>query len=114
LALGAQLVEPGAPLSEHPSMVAPSRTSAHVACGVSTTRGTREIEWILTSTSYPQAHERLVSLCPDGLVRSVVRPRPSRNWTAKPAGAGFLRCAEEDSNLHPVIPDQALNRVAAV
>src|SRR4051794_41263265 len=22
---------------------------------------------------------------------------------------GFLECAEEDSNLHPVIPDQALN-----
>src|SRR6187402_1778645 len=26
-----------------------------------------------------------------------------------PAGRGFSRCAEEDSNLHPVIPDQALN-----
>jgi hypothetical protein len=24
---------------------------------------------------------------------------------------GFSRCAEEDSNLHPVIPDQALNLV---
>ena len=26
-----------------------------------------------------------------------------------PAFAGLSRCAEEDSNLHPVIPDQALN-----
>jgi hypothetical protein len=26
-----------------------------------------------------------------------------------PAVAGLSRCAEEDSNLHPVIPDQALN-----
>jgi len=27
---------------------------------------------------------------------------------------GFRRCAEEDSNLHPVIPDQALNLVTRV
>jgi hypothetical protein len=27
---------------------------------------------------------------------------------------GFLACAEEDSNLHPVIPDQALKRIWAV
>ena len=26
-----------------------------------------------------------------------------------PAERGFSECAEEDSNLHPVIPDQALN-----
>jgi hypothetical protein len=26
-----------------------------------------------------------------------------------PAVRGFSECAEEDSNLHPVIPDQALN-----
>jgi hypothetical protein len=32
-----------------------------------------------------------------------------------PAGSGaFERCAEEDSNLHPVIPDQALNLVTRV
>ena len=31
-----------------------------------------------------------------------------------PAGRGFSRCAEEDSNLHPVIPDQALNLVTRV
>jgi len=29
-----------------------------------------------------------------------------------PAERGFSRCAEEDSNLHPVIPDQALKSVA--
>ena len=28
-----------------------------------------------------------------------------------PANAGLSQCAEEDSNLHPVIPDQALNLV---
>jgi len=27
---------------------------------------------------------------------------------------GFHVCAEEDSNLHPVIPDQALNLVTRV
>jgi hypothetical protein len=31
--------------------------------------------------------------------------------TKAPPERGFLRCAEEDSNLHPVIPDQALNTV---
>jgi hypothetical protein len=31
-----------------------------------------------------------------------------------PAYAGFRECAEEDSNLHPVIPDQALNLVTRV
>ena len=30
---------------------------------------------------------------------------------APPCGA-FVQCAEEDSNLHPVIPDQALNLVS--
>ena len=32
----------------------------------------------------------------------------------RPAGRGFSRCAEEDSNLHPVIPDQALNLATRV
>jgi hypothetical protein len=32
---------------------------------------------------------------------------------APPCGA-FAQCAEEDSNLHPAIPDQALNLVAGV
>ena len=31
-----------------------------------------------------------------------------------PAYAGLRECAEEDSNLHPVIPDQALNLVTRV
>ena len=30
-----------------------------------------------------------------------------------PAVRGFSECAEEDSNLHPVIPDQALKAVGA-
>ncbi len=30
-----------------------------------------------------------------------------------PAERGFQKCAEEDSNLHPVIPDQALKTVGA-
>jgi hypothetical protein len=34
--------------------------------------------------------------------------------TKAPRTQGFRRCAEEDSNLHPVIPDQALNLVARV
>jgi hypothetical protein len=36
-----------------------------------------------------------------GFIRSAATKAP-------PCGA-FARCAEEDSNLHPVIPDQALN-----
>jgi hypothetical protein len=31
-----------------------------------------------------------------------------------PQMRGFHECAEEDSNLHPVIPDQALNLVTRV
>ena len=31
-----------------------------------------------------------------------------------PARRGFPECAEEDSNLHPVIPDQALNPIQEV
>ncbi len=36
------------------------------------------------------------------------RSRSPRTRKAPPSGA-FRECAEEDSNLHPVIPDQALN-----
>jgi hypothetical protein len=32
----------------------------------------------------------------------------------RPAVQGFRSCAEEDSNLHPVIPDQALDLVTRV
>src|SRR3954467_10158958 len=39
--------------------------------------------------------------------------RPTRT-TKAPRTQGFRRCAEEDSNLHPVIPDQALNLVTRV
>jgi hypothetical protein len=31
-----------------------------------------------------------------------------------PWNGAFRRCAEEDSNLHPVFPDQALNLVTRV
>jgi hypothetical protein len=34
--------------------------------------------------------------------------------TKAPHTRGFRECAEEDSNLHPVIPDQALNLVTRV
>ena len=34
--------------------------------------------------------------------------------TKAPHTAPFRECAEEDSNLHPVIPDQALNLVTRV
>ena len=39
------------------------------------------------------------------------RPSSSRNQTRKAPLRRAFRCAEEDSNLHPVIPDQALNLV---
>src|SRR5215218_6193338 len=40
---------------------------------------------------------------------------PGRPCTTKaPRTQGFRECAEEDSNLHPVIPDQALNLVTRV
>jgi hypothetical protein len=43
-----------------------------------------------------------------------LRPRRIDPENAKsPAERGFSRCAEEDSNLHPVIPDQALKTVGA-
>ena len=42
-----------------------------------------------------------------------MRRRSPRTTKAPPCGA-FARCAEEDSNLHPVIPDQALNLVTRV
>src|SRR5215217_8803526 len=43
--------------------------------------------------------------------REVFAPGPiEKPENAKsPAERGFSKCAEEDSNLHPVIPDQALN-----
>ena len=37
--------------------------------------------------------------------RAIEKPENAKS----PATRGFSRCAEEDSNLHPVIPDQALN-----
>jgi hypothetical protein len=40
-------------------------------------------------------------------------PRVPEN-DENPANAGLSKCAEEDSNLHPVIPDQALNLVTPV
>ena len=44
--------------------------------------------------------------------RAAVR-RPGKNARKTPLCRAF-RCAEEDSNLHPVIPDQALNLVTLV
>ncbi len=54
----------------------------------------------------------------------VVRGRCQRKWpptdgidpenAKSPATRGLSRCAEEDSNLHPVVPDQALNLVTRV
>jgi hypothetical protein len=42
----------------------------------------------------------------------VARLSAERPETPKaPRARGFRECAEEDSNLHPVIPDQALNLV---
>jgi hypothetical protein len=38
------------------------------------------------------------------------RPGP-RNDESPAVSEAFVRCAEEDSNLHPVSPDQALNAV---
>jgi hypothetical protein len=37
------------------------------------------------------------------------RLHATRRTTKAPTSGAFARCAEEDSNLHPVIPDQALN-----
>jgi hypothetical protein len=51
-------------------------------------------------------------------LRSIQRVRyeraAARRTTKAPPGGAFARCAEEDSNLHPVIPDQALNLVTQV
>ena len=54
-----------------------------------------------------RSHER------DFGVRGAARGRPLRTTKAPPT-RGFRECAEEDSNLHPVIPDQALNLVTRV
>jgi hypothetical protein len=37
--------------------------------------------------------------------------KPAAREHEKPRSAGLSECAEEDSNLHPVSPDQALNPV---
>ena len=39
---------------------------------------------------------------------------PSPEAAKAPHTQGFRECAQEDSNLHPVIPDQALNLVTPV
>ena len=56
------------------------------------------------SRTLPQAQRRLSrNSAPCG-------PSESQPRTTKaPTCGAFARCAEEDSNLHPVIPDQALN-----
>ena len=48
---------------------------------------------------------RVFSAIPQGQL-----PVPSEKEKARLCGP-YLLCAEEDSNLHPVIPDQALNIV---
>ena len=55
------------------------------------------------STNGPQLPER---------VAGEIRPPPfgrALETRKAPASGAFDTCAEEDSNLHPVIPDQALN-----
>jgi repressor LexA len=42
-------------------------------------------------------------------VFSTPEPPPVPRTRKAPTSGALLRCAEEDSNLHPVIPDQALN-----
>ena len=50
--------------------------------------------------------------CHENLPRPADRECPRREKA--PQMRGFSTCAEEDSNLHPVIPDQALNLVTRV
>jgi hypothetical protein len=51
------------------------------------------------------------SICQRALPRKFAPQRGPRGprTTKAPTCGAFARCAEEDSNLHPVIPDQALN-----
>jgi len=58
---------------------------------------------------------RSASICHRALPEKLTPPRRSDPLTTKARRMqGFRRCAEEDSNLHPVIPDQALNLVTRV
>ena len=50
---------------------------------------------------------KLEAMLPRALSR--IRTATASRNAESPALAGLSRCAEEDSNLHPVIPDQALN-----
>jgi hypothetical protein len=51
-------------------------------------------------------------ICQRALLRNCPHPNASWSRTTKPRYAGpSLRCAEEDSNSHSVVPDQALNLV---
>jgi hypothetical protein len=60
------------------------------------------------------ADDLAVGQLPEALSRNVgPRVAASAENDERPAERGFRACAEEDSNLHPVIPDQALNLVRA-
>src|SRR6201991_2544115 len=52
------------------------------------------------SCSHVSAPVSACSHLPEAVASRTTKPRCLR---------GFVSCAEEDSNLHPVIPDQALN-----
>src|SRR4051794_7022072 len=59
---------------------------------------------------------RAVPRLPEALSRSVgplLDGRPLKRRKPRDCGA-FVQCAEEDSNLHPVIPDRALKFVCAI
>jgi hypothetical protein len=73
--------------------------------------------YTVRATSYEiAANNDTIDPTPTATTRSrswagpLASPRDPRT-TKAPTCRAFARCAEEDSNLHPVIPDQALNLV---
>ncbi len=67
--------------------------------------------WTLTDTSWvgPTWSSSECSRCHEGVSPEDASHRCGAGNEKTPLERGFLACAEEDSNLHPVIPDQALN-----
>src|SRR5215218_4511284 len=82
------------------------RTGAAVALGAATaTRSASQIGAEASPRRMQPAYAEVGSMSG----RSPRPPASERENEKAPQMPGFITCAEEDSNLHPVIPDQALN-----
>ena len=100
------------PISRDRSATRRCREDARELC----TTHRLQVDALTTPRGLGQVGDEKRPQLPKALSREI-RPHPGEraptNEKAPPCGA-FASCAEEDSNLHPVIPDQALNLVTRV